>query len=113
MALTMLSEVQVVKACGRERFDRLVSAGVLTPSYNAEGYEGQPVYPEHLVVFRLDEDDRLRGHRATAVAKGTPRPRARKSRVVYVQQPAGRPVAPAVERAFLDLRRLVRKGLGV
>jgi hypothetical protein len=117
--MRVLSEVQVVKMFGRQSYQRLRHAGLLTPFFHAEGHEGTAVYPEHLVRFRLVEDVRIRGG-GTGTGTGTPtlvqkstsaRPRPVGGSQVHLQQQSvrtGIPVPPAVEREFRSLVRIAK-----
>jgi hypothetical protein len=106
----MLAESQVVKMFGRQRYQHLRHAGLLQPFFQAPGYEGTAVYPEHLVRFRLEEDQQITGHRQvpTLVQKSA-RPRQAAGSPVYLQQARPvTPVPPAVAREYLDLVRVAK-----
>jgi hypothetical protein len=55
----MLTEAEVIERMGRERFDRLLGGGWLSPGYRTKGFQGRPTYPRHYVEMRLAEDQRL------------------------------------------------------
>jgi hypothetical protein len=124
--LDMISACVVVKMLGRDRYQRFLDDGLLSPTYNAPGLKNEPAYPAHLVTFRMQEDDRLSGRSPGVVRKQAGQPRqvgyqVRKSlirsrvqkppRRVYLQrdQEPGREVSPEVERSFEELLALARK----
>jgi hypothetical protein len=123
MALVMLKAAQVVKMLGQARYDRFLAEGLISPCYNADGMSNEPTYPEHLVTFRLQEDQRINGRPVVTKRQVVARARqqVRKSLIgsrvqkpplrVYLHQDQepGREVSSEVERCFNELLALARK----